>query len=403
MEGRLILTMFGFAVLICRLGLLNLWGICFRGSALRFAARRAGRKWNVEMNHFVGNMLKVNALAVAVVIAAACGGRGGKKAGEASGEVRAFPQVSVPAMMESPEERAEYAALHYFDPFTKTEDSRVAGEASGADGRMPGGKSVGKGGVAHVKYLCDSTHVAGVPSDQLEQAFASWCGLLDMVPLETAEKASEHLFDRIAACEAADTASNIFERMNEIADKYLYDPNSPLRNEDYYRPFVEARSRSELVSPEMRGTDAVTARNCSLNRVGTKAADFRFSDSRGHSYTLYGIKAAKTLLFFSNPGCNACKSIIESLKAYPEMEPMIASGELAVLNIYIDEDLAEWYNYMPIYPTSWYNGYDPDYAIRTDRLYDVRAIPSLYLLSRDKTVLMKDAPTEKILPAIFGH
>ncbi len=322
-------------------------------------------------------MLSVSALAVAVVVAAACGGRGGKKAGETPGEVRAFPQVSVPAMMESPEERAEYAALHYFDPFTKIE--------------------------ASLKYLCDSTHVGGVPSDQLEQAFATWCGLLDMVPPETAEKAAGHLFDRIAACEAADTASNIFERMNEIADKYLYDPNSPLRNEDYYRPFVEARSRSGLVSPEMREADAVTARNCSLNRVGTKAADFRFSDSRGHSYTLYGIKAAKTLLFFSNPGCNACKAIIESLKAYPEMEPMIASGELAVLNIYIDEDLGEWYNYMPIYPTSWYNGYDPNYAIRTDRLYDVRAIPSLYLLDRDKTVLMKDAPTEKILPAIFGH
>ena len=348
-------------------------------------------------------MLKVSALAVAAVVAAACGGRGGKKAGEASGEVRAFPQVSVPAMMESPEERAEYAALHYFDPFTKTEDSGADGGASGTGRSMHGGRSSGNGSAAPVKYLCDSAHVAGVPSDQLEQAFATWCGLLDMVPLETAEKASEHLFDRIAACEAADTASNIFERMNEIADKYLYDPNSPLRNEDYYRPFVEARSRSELVSPEMRGADAVTARNCSLNKVGTKAADFRFSDSRGHSYTLYGIKAAKTLLFFSNPGCNACKSIIESLKAYPEMEPMIASGELAVLNIYIDEDLAEWYNYMPIYPTSWYNGYDPDYAIRTDRLYDVRAIPSLYLLSRDKTVLMKDAPTEKVLPAIFGH
>ena len=85
------------------------------------------------------------------------------------------------------------------------------------------------------------------------------------------------------------------------------------------------------------------------------------------------------------------------------MEPMIASGELAVLNIYIDEDLGEWYNYMPIYPSSWYNGYDPDYAIRTDRLYDVRAIPSLYLLDSEKTVLMKDAPTEKILPAIFGR
>ena len=50
-----------------------------------------------------------------------------------------------------------------------------------------------------------------------------------------------------------------------------------------------------------------------------------------------------------------------------------------------------------------YNGYDPDYAIRTDRLYDVRAIPSLYLLDSEKTVLMKDAPTEKVLPAIFGR
>lgn len=355
----------------------------------------------LKMNRFIGKMLNVSVMTLAVVATVACGGRGVKKVGGASGEVRTFPQVSVPAMMESPEERAEYAALHYFDPLTKIESASAGGKSSG---RGDSGKGdSGKGGSASAKYLCDSTHIAGVPSGQMEQAFATWCGLLDMVPLETAEKAAGHLFDRIAACEAADTSSNIFERMNEIADKYLYDPNSPLRNEDYYRPFVEARSRSELVSPEMRSTDAVTAHNCSLNKVGTKAADFRFSDNRGRIYTLYGIKASKTLLFFSNPGCNACQSIIESLKAYPEMEPMIASGELAVLNIYIDEDLGEWYNYMPIYPSSWYNGYDPDYAIRTDRLYDVRAIPSLYLLDSEKTVLMKDAPTEKVLPAIFGR
>lgn len=340
------------------------------------------------MNRFVWNMLSVSAMAAVVTLAAACGGRGGKNAG-GTGEVRAFPQVSVPAMVETSEERAEYAALHYFDAFTKVENA--------------GGNASGNRAGKTVKYLCDSTHIAGVPSEQVEQAFATWCGLLDMVPMEIAEKAVARLFSKVETCELADTSSNIFERVGEIVDKYLYDPNSPMRNEDFYRPFVEARSHSELVSPEARAAAAVTARNCSLNKVGTKAADFSFSDSRGRSYTLYGIKAETTLLFFSNPGCNACKSIIEALKAYPEMEPMIASGELAVLNIYIDEDLGEWYNYMPIYPTSWYNGYDPNYAIRTDRLYDVRAIPSLYLLSRDKTVLMKDAPTEKILPAIFGH
>ena len=52
---------------------------------------------------------------------------------------------------------------------------------------------------------------------------------------------------------------------------------------------------------------------------------------------------------------------------------------------------------MPIYPDEWYNGFDPDFVIRTDILYNVRASPSLYLLDKDKTVLMKDAVTDRVL------
>jgi hypothetical protein len=51
---------------------------------------------------------------------------------------------------------------------------------------------------------------------------------------------------------------------------------------------------------------------------------------------------------------------------------------------------------MPIYPDKWYNGFDPDLVIRGESLYNVRAIPSLYLLDEDKTVLMKDAPEKKV-------
>ena len=39
------------------------------------------------------------------------------------------------------------------------------------------------------------------------------------------------------------------------------------------------------------------------------------------------------------------------------MEDMIKSGDLAVVNVYIDEDLGEWYGYMGEYPLSWYNVY----------------------------------------------
>ena len=39
-----------------------------------------------------------------------------------------------------------------------------------------------------------------------------------------------------------------------------------------------------------------------------------------------------------------------------------------------------------------------DYTIRKDLTYNVRAIPSLYVLDKDKKVVMKDAPVEKVIP-----
>ena len=55
---------------------------------------------------------------------------------------------------------------------------------------------------------------------------------------------------------------------------------------------------------------------------------------------------------------------------------------------------------MPIYPDEWYNGFDPDLVIRTDNLYNVRAIPSLYLLDAEKSVILKDAPEDKVFSVI---
>ena len=51
---------------------------------------------------------------------------------------------------------------------------------------------------------------------------------------------------------------------------------------------------------------------------------------------------------------------------------------------------------MPVYPDEWYNGYDPNLVIRNDMLYNIRAIPSLYLLDEDKRVILKDAPQETV-------
>ena len=72
-----------------------------------------------------------------------------------------------------------------------------------------------------------------------------------------------------------------------------------------------------------------------------------------------------------------------------------------MVDIYIDEEIDVWKERMSAYPKDWINGYDPDYIIRTDRLYAVRAVPSLYLLDGNKTVLLKDAPENQIFNALL--
>ena len=90
-------------------------------------------------------------------------------------------------------------------------------------------------------------------------------------------------------------------------------------------------------------------------------------------------------------------NIISMLKDEPKVSEMISDGTLAVLNIYIDEDLQTWKDYMQVYPKEWYNGFNPDFVIRNNELYNVRAIPSLYLLDKEKRVILKDAPENKMM------
>lgn len=286
-----------------------------------------------------------------------------------------FPDISLPAMMDSPQDRAEYMAEHLWDAFTDPDRD----------------------------FPCDSLLVSGVQKKEVEQKYANWLQILDMSGLDVSEKAVKRLYDRALACERKDTSSNVLEFFMGLADKYLHDANSPLRNEEHYLHYASRLAQYDGLSPEMRAKYAYHAQMCSLNRIGTKAADFRFADRNGRISSLYSIEAPLTLLFFSNPGCEACMNIINMLKSDAVVSRMISDGTLAVLNMYIDEDIQAWRDYMPVYPQEWYNAFDPDMVIRTDNLYNVRAIPSLYLLDDEKRVILKDAPESKVMSLLAGQ
>lgn len=291
---------------------------------------------------------------------------------------RRFPTLQMPRVYgDDPAAAAEYALEHYWDGFLNGEG------------------------------LTTPKAVLGVLDEEVEQALSNYIALLtevkndaspdNLAPLKMAQKGVRHFFSKLEARQKADTSSNTYLRMAELVTKYLYDPNSPMRDEDLYLPFAEAAAESACTSGDMRNAYRFEAKQCRTNTFGSKVPDFNYSDINGHKGSLYAVKAEYTMLFFSNPGCESCKQIIHDVMARNYIELMISNRKLAVVNIYIDEEVSKWREYSPNYPSCWINGYDYTFSLRDSGKYDIRAIPSLYLLDSDKRVLMKDADTEKVL------
>ena len=287
--------------------------------------------------------------------------------GQKAAEPRHIQEVKIPSVYSSDEEKADYALAHYWDGLLL------------GDGRT------------------DTAMILGVPKAEVEQRMANYTLFLTQVPLQKARGSVGAFFNAIEKKHAADTSSHLLPAMEKIVTHYLYDPNSPMRNEDLYLPFVSRLAESEFTAANMKPAYRHDAQMCSLNQYGQQVPDFKFRTLKGRTMHLYGVRARYTMLFFSNPGCHACKGIIEEVMGNPVIPGMLSDGTLAVVNVYIDEDLDAWKAYAPTYPESWYSGYDPDYIIRQDLLFNVRAIPSLYLLDAEKRVIMKDAPTENVL------
>lgn len=296
-----------------------------------------------------------------------------EKKKEAAFVAQPFPEVQVPAMISNQEDLLIYLSNNYWQGIT--DPSR--------------------------DFPSDSLYVSGVPYGEVEQKFADWTAILSSVNLAQAQESVEILYDRALACEKKNPSSNVLETFVHLFDKYFYDPNSPVRNEEFYLYFISKYADYDGLSDEEREIYNIQIRLCSLNRLGTPAADFRFSDKMGRISNLYDIDAPYTLLFFSNPGCDACMNIINVLSGEPAISSMISSGKLAVVNMYIDEDIQDWRSYMPIYPDEWYNCFDPDFVLWQNELYNIRAIPSLYLLDKDKKVLLKDAPENILFERLF--
>ena len=294
-------------------------------------------------------MYRIVLILLAALCAVSCGGRrSSQQQTSAAPQMRVFLPAIAPSSL-SDDAKRDYLRWHYWDRFD----------------------------------FADTLFIREVDTVQMVEAYVRWIALISDRPTDGAPMDS--LMRRASA------SRPMLDYFTMLAEQVIHDPNSPLRNDEFYIPVLRAVLARPYYDEYERIGPSYDLNMAMQNRIGKRANDFRYTLASGATGTLYGVKAEYVLLFINNPGCPMCKQLREQIGGSPMLSEMIERGRLKVVALYPDEDLAEWREYRGHIPPSWINGYDAGCVVREKSLYDLHAIPALYLLDRDKRVLVKDS------------
>ena len=274
--------------------------------------------------------------------------KGADNASNAPATLKDFERATVPVMITDPQARVRYMITHYWDKF----DFRDT-------------------------MYCHAQEIT-------EQAFVDYIMLF---PNATSAAVSEGVKKLLDSAEVEEVMYNYFFK---TAENYLYDPNSPYRNDEYYIPFLEHIVASSKVVEESKIRPQQLLQLAYRNRIGSKAENFAYTTASGTTGRLYNVSARYVLLMFYNPDCKECKQTTDEIKRSAVITSAVSSGAVKVVAVYPDEDLEIWRSHLNDIPASWINGYDKSLTIKNNQIYDLKAIPTLYLLDENKNVLLKD-------------
>lgn len=287
-------------------------------------------------------MKRLTILLLALCCAASCGRR------HAPATEHPAPALFRPAALPSSlpaSERAEYLRTHYWDTFD----------------------------------FADTLFIARADTLHMLDAFASY------VALGADSVAMADLVRR------ASVSRPMLDYFGMLAERVLHDPNSPLRDVERYIPVLRGKLASPWYDTLERLGPETELRLALRNRVGEQAGDFRCTLASGATTRLYDLRADYTLLLLTDPECPMCRRTTEELLASPRLNELAERGTLRILTLYSGEDTAAWRRSLSHAPRGWLHACDATCTVRDEGIYDLRALPALYLLDREKRVLVKDS------------
>ncbi len=262
-----------------------------------------------------------------------------------------FPYPSIPGSLRSVPERTAYLSEHYWDKYDFSDTALI--------------------------YRSEVT----------EQGLVNFLDLLGRMDSLTAAPAVSKFMSDVTRAPSASR-----EYFSGQLEHYLFNPESPMRNGELYLSFLQCRLQYPHLSETDRKLLEFRLKNLQKNRIGHQASDFAYVDRKGRKSTLYSTVGEYILLYFNNPSCENCHIATRKLKNLA----LLTDPRIKVLAVYPDADTAEWTTHTRQIPLQWIDARSSRGEIISKSLYFIQAMLTLYLLDKNKRVILKDCSPEEL-------
>lgn len=261
---------------------------------------------------------------------------------------RELPLPQVPAELRTAGERGDYLLEHFWDRMDFTDASAL------------GDTAFIEGGFANVASV--------MPHASKDGQAAGVARLMD----------------------AAKVSPVALSVLMEVAERYLYEPHSPVYCEECFEPFARYALANDLNAERME----LLLEDMEQNAPGNAAPDLCLL-SEGETVRLGGLfkSGIPSLLLFYDSGCDGCRRLIAALAGDEGFCRMVAQGRVNVIAVNLSGDGGK--APMSRIPLGWVAATACS-AHEARDTYALRSTPALYLIGADGRIVLKNATLPRL-------
>lgn len=226
--------------------------------------------------------------------------------------------------------------------------------------------------------------------ERLDSAFRDYISFMPHATMDVVYRSVENLYRSIQ-----NDVSAILS-VGQMAENALYGDDAEYWSDELYLKFIEPIILNKKVPSVERARYEHQYNILSKSIEGMVAPSAEYITREGATHNVDAQQAEFVILFFNDPECEDCSMIKLRLDADVKTSSLVASGRLKIVAISVSEASEDWKDAVKDYPSEWEVGASPE----IDSIYDIRSIPSIYLLNKEHRIVAKNLNIDVLLRAI---